>query len=47
MTTSRSGDERNVPKPDSYYDRMAELKREYDPDNVFRRNQNVAPAPTR
>ena len=28
------------------YDRLAKLKREYDPDNIFRRNQNVAPAAT-
>jgi FAD/FMN-containing dehydrogenase len=28
------------------YDRLAELKREYDPDNVFQRNQNVVPAIT-
>jgi FAD/FMN-containing dehydrogenase len=27
------------------YERLRELKRAYDPDNRFRRNQNVAPAP--
>ena len=26
------------------YDRVARLKREYDPTNLFRRNQNVPPA---
>lgn len=28
------------------YDRLAELKRRYDPDNLFRSNHNVAPAET-
>ena len=30
--------------PDATWDRLAEVKRRYDPTNLFRRNQNVPPA---
>jgi FAD/FMN-containing dehydrogenase len=30
--------------PGATWDRLASVKRRYDPDNIFRRNQNVAPA---
>jgi FAD/FMN-containing dehydrogenase len=31
--------------PGPTWDRLAEVKRRYDPGNLFRRNQNVPPAP--
>jgi FAD/FMN-containing dehydrogenase len=31
--------------PDGTWDRLAAIKRRYDPDNLFRLNQNVPPAP--
>ncbi len=27
-----------------HYDRLAQIKRKYDPDNLFRVNQNIVPA---
>ncbi|MGZ9277324.1 MAG: BBE domain-containing protein, partial [Candidatus Limnocylindrales bacterium] len=31
--------------PGATWDRLAHIKRRYDPTNLFRRNQNVPPAP--
>jgi hypothetical protein len=41
---STSGDRVRNAYGDPIYDRLALLKRRYDPENLFRRNQNVRPA---
>jgi FAD/FMN-containing dehydrogenase len=38
------GDERVRASYGANYDRLAAIKRAYDPDNVFRSNRNVPPA---
>jgi FAD/FMN-containing dehydrogenase len=38
------GQERVRPSYGDNYDRLAKLKRQYDPDNILHVNQNIAPA---
>ena len=43
---SDEGRERAVAAWGADYPRLQELKRRYDPDNVFRASQNIRPAPS-
>jgi FAD/FMN-containing dehydrogenase len=45
FSTETGSDRVRAAYGDDMYDRLARLKRQYDPANLFRRNQNVRPAP--
>jgi len=40
------GDRIRAAYPGQTWERLVDIKRRYDPDNVFRRNQNIPPADT-
>jgi FAD/FMN-containing dehydrogenase len=44
FTGQGDGDKSRTAYPPETYERLAQLKRKYDPDNVFRFNHNIAPA---
>ena len=43
--TDDEGDDRTIEAYGSNHSRLAELKAKWDPDNLFRHNKNIAPAP--